>query len=33
MQALAPALLAAARALAAESSASGLFSKPPLGKA
>jgi len=33
MQALAPALLAATRELAAESSASGLFSKPPLGKA
>jgi DNA-binding IclR family transcriptional regulator len=33
IQALVPALLAATRELAAESSASGLFSKPPLGKA
>lgn len=33
IQALAPALLAAAEALAAASSASGLFSKTPLGKA
>jgi IclR family transcriptional regulator, acetate operon repressor len=33
VQALAPALLAATRELAAESSSSGLFSKPPLGKA
>ena len=33
MLALVPALLAATRELAAESSASGLFSKPPLGKA
>ena len=33
IQALAPALLAAAVELAATSSASGLFSKPPLGKA
>lgn len=33
IQALAPALLAATRELASESSASGLFSKPPLGKA
>ena len=33
MQALTPALLAAASERAAESSASGLFSKPPLGKA
>ena len=33
IQALAPALLAATDELAAASSASGLFSKPPLGKA
>lgn len=33
IQALAPALLAATHELASESSASGLFSKPPLGKA
>lgn len=33
IQALAPALLEATRELAAESSASGLFTRPPLGKA
>jgi DNA-binding IclR family transcriptional regulator len=33
IQILAPALLAAARELASESSASGLFARPPLGKA
>jgi DNA-binding IclR family transcriptional regulator len=33
IQALAPALLAATRELAAESSASGLFTRPPLGQA
>ena len=33
IQTLAPALLAAARELASESSASGLFARPPLGKA
>ena len=33
IQALAPALLAAAQELAAESSASGLFTRPPLGQA